>query len=324
MQKRHIPFILLTNGGGKHEKERVDDLSRKLDVELSVNNFVQSHTPFRKLADGPNGLDDKTVLVTGSNSTKCREIAYDYGFKNVVTPADILKAYPRVWPFDPLLEAYGANEKSLPETPPKIDGIFVFNDPRDWALDIQIIVDLLLSDRGVLGTYCSRNGDKSLPNDGWQSGKQPQLIFSNPDLFWSTAYHQPRFGQGAFQAALVGIWREVTGGKELKRRTIGKPYRLIYEYAERVLNGHRENMLGGNNGCKSAPLHRVYMVGDNPASDIQGANNFQSPNETAWTSILVRTGVWREERGSPVYRPDVIADDVTGAVEWALRQERCR
>lgn len=315
--------MLLTNGGGKHEAERVNDLSRKLEIDFSVNNLVQSHTPFRELVSGPDGLGDKTVLVTGSNAaTKCREIAYDYGFMNVITPADILKSYPTFWPFDPLLDtAYSATAKPLPEVPPRIDAIFVYNDPRDWALDIQIIVDLLLSDGGVLGTYCPQNGDKSLPNDGWQTGKQPQLFFSNPDLFWSTAYNQPRLGQGALQAALVGIWREITGGKELKRRTMGKPSRQTYEYAERVLNAHWGNMVGRDGGDKAAPLRRVYMVGDNPETDIKGANDFNSPIGTGWTSILVRTGVWMEERGSPAHPPKAIADDVGSAVEWALRQE---
>lgn len=304
----------------------MEELSRKLEIDLSVNSFVQSHTPFRELVNGPDGLGDKTVLVTGSNAaTRCREIAYDYGFKNVVTPADIIKAYPTFWPFDPLLDTvYSATAKPLPEMALRIDAIFVFNDPRDWALDIQVIVDLLLSDDGVLGTYSPQNGDESLPNDGWQSGKQPQLFFSNPDLFWSTAYHQPRLGQGALQAALVGIWREITGGKELKRRTMGKPFRQTYEYAERVLKGHWESMLGIDDGRKTAPLRRVYMVGDNPETDIKGANDFNSPTGMAWTSILVRTGVWREERGSPAYPPKAIADDVSSAIEWALRQEDYR
>jgi ribonucleotide monophosphatase NagD (HAD superfamily) len=47
LQENNIPFILLTNGGGKHETERVADLTSKLGVELTVDNFVQSHTPFQ-------------------------------------------------------------------------------------------------------------------------------------------------------------------------------------------------------------------------------------------------------------------------------------
>jgi HAD superfamily hydrolase (TIGR01450 family) len=73
----NIPFILLTNGGGKHETERVKDLGEKLGVQLSTDNFVQSHTPFRELLEGPGSLRDKTVLVTGSDYEKCRAIFHE-------------------------------------------------------------------------------------------------------------------------------------------------------------------------------------------------------------------------------------------------------
>ncbi|KAI0153478.1 HAD-superfamily subfamily IIA hydrolase [Pestalotiopsis sp. NC0098] len=322
LQENNIPFILLTNGGGKHEKDRVAQLSEKLNVELSTDNFVQSHTPFQELVHGSEGLGDKNILITGSDAAKSRTIAEAYGFKNVITPADILAAHPTIWPFEPLMEElYAATSRPLPTAQPKIDAIFVFNDPRDWALDIQIITDLLLSEKGVLGTYSAKNGQAGLPNGGWQRDGQPPLFFSNPDLFWSAAYHQPRFGQGAFQAAMAGIWREVTNGGELERTVIGKPYRQTYRYAERVLNSHRAQVLGRSS---MEPLGRVYMVGDNPESDIRGANDFESPDGTRWESVLVRTGVWSADRGEPRHRPKMIVDDVAAAVDWALKQEGWR
>lgn len=322
LQKNNIPFILLTNGGGKHERDRVAQLSEKLDVELSTDNFVQSHTPFQELVHGDEGLGDKNILITGSDAAKSRTIAEAYGFKNVITPADILTAHPTIWPFEPLMEElYAATSRPLPTAQPKIDAMFVFNDPRDWALDIQIITDLLLSENGVLGTYSSKNGQASLPNGGWQSDGQPPLFFSNPDLFWSASYHHPRFGQGAFQAAMAGIWREITNGEELQRTVIGKPYKQTYRYAERVLNSHRAQVLGKSS---IEPLGRVYMVGDNPESDIRGANDFESPDGTSWESVLVRTGVWSAERGEPRHRPKMIVDDVAAAVDWALKQEGWR
>ncbi|KAI1806968.1 HAD-superfamily hydrolase [Daldinia bambusicola] len=327
LQENKIPFILLTNGGGKHETERVADLSARLGVKLSTANFVQSHTPFQELAQGHNGtLRDKNVLVTGSDAAKCRLIAERYGFRHVIIPADILAAHPTVWPFDPLLaEVYARQARPLPCPDPKIDAIFVFNDPRDWALDIQIIADLLMSKEGVLGTYSPRNGLKDLPNAGWQRDGQPELFFSNPDLFWAAGYPHPRLGQGAFQAALAGIWREITGGAaELERVTIGKPHGYTYGFAERVLGAHRARMLGKEVG-EPKPLERVYMVGDNPASDIRGANEYVSSEGTAWESVLVRTGVWSPERegggAEPRYKPKVIVDDVKSAVEWALKEE---
>lgn len=326
LQKHNIPFILLTNGGGKHEIDRVADLSDRLGVELSTDNFIQSHTPFQELvhdSPGREGLRDKNVLVTGSDAAKCRAIAEAYGFRHVITPADILAAHPAIWPFDPLMEAvYASTARPLPNPDPKIDAMFVFNDPRDWALDIQLICDLLLSRRGVLGTYSPQNGRADLPNSGWQRDGQPALYFSNPDLFWSAAYHQPRFGQGAFQAAVAGVWGEITGGAAALERTVmGKPHGRTYAFAERVLHDHRADVLGVAHEDLE-PLRRVYMVGDNPASDIRGANEYASPVGTKWTSVLVRTGVWSPERGGkPKYTPEVIVDDVAAAVSWALERE---
>lgn len=345
LQKHNIPFILLTNGGGRQESERVADLSSKLGVPLTTSNFVQSHTPFQELVDD---LADKTILVTGANADKCRAIAHAYGFKKVVTPADILAAEPRVWPFEPLMEEiYARSSRPLPDpvyegpdavikmealegkkAPLKIDAMFVFNDPRDWALDIQIIIDLLLSQQGYLGTYSPKNGDLSLANCGWQADGQPALYFSNADLFWSTGYHLPRFGQGAFQAAIAGVWRRVTGGHELQRQVFGKPSMETYAFAERVLQRHRHELLkelGGRHG--PGRLGRVYMVGDNPESDIAGANAYQSEVGTEWASALVKTGVWTPDRagGEAVLKgqlkPTVVVDDVREAVRWALKRE---
>lgn len=62
------------------------------------------------------------------------------------------------------------------------------------------------------------------------------------------------------------------------------------------------------------------MVGDNPESDIRGANEYQSPLGTKWTSILVKTGVFRAGT-QPKYVPTTIADDVLAAVKWALKEE---
>ncbi|KAF4973451.1 hypothetical protein FSARC_276 [Fusarium sarcochroum] len=322
LQDHQIPFILLTNGGGKHEDERVQDLSHKLKVKISAEQFVQSHTPFKGLASE---LHDKTILVTGSDAAKIRNIAEQYGFKRVVTPADILKSYPNIWPFNPLMSSiYEDSGRILPDKKLKIDGIFVYNDPRDWALDIQLIVDLLLSENGVLGTYSTKNGRDDLPNRGWQSEGQPPLYFSNPDLFWATAYHLPRFGQGAFQGAMYGVWKQVTGGLDLKCRVIGKPHRQTYEYAERVLNLRRAAMLEQAGTTEASGLQRVYMIGDNPESDIRGANEYESVEGASWKSILVKTGVWDQERGSPSYVPSSIADNVSAAVKWALGEEKWR
>ena len=145
----------------------------------------------------------------------------------------------------------------------KIDAIFIYNDPRDWALDTQLILDLLLSHKGYLGTVSSLNGDPSLANCGYQQDGQPPLYFSNQDLLWAAAYHLPRLGQGGFRAALEGVWRAVTGGEdkgvELQKRISGKPHTITFAFAEKKLEEHRPKIMGGV-GSESK-LRSVYMVG---------------------------------------------------------------
>ncbi|KAK5717087.1 hypothetical protein LTR15_008976 [Elasticomyces elasticus] len=324
LQRNRIPFILLTNGGGKSETERVEELSQKLDVELNVDMFVQSHTPFAEMHE----YKDKTVLVVGGDHDKCQRVATDhYDFTSVVTPGDLVAAYPDIWPFSSVFKDYYSSfAKPLPKainpaSPDslKIDAIFVYNDPRDWGLDSTIILDLLLSSQGRLGTLSKKNGDMSLPNNGYQQDSQPPLYYSNPDLWWASSHPLSRLGQGGFRSAFNGLWKEVTGGAKLEHTIFGKPYQPTYEFAERRLRAHRKQLFGqvGLND----PLRRVYMVGDNPESDIRGANNYQSQHGSQWRSLLVKTGVYQDGT-VPSCEPTVIVKDVGEAVRWAVEDAK--
>lgn len=309
--------------------------------------IVQSHTPFAELANATSNppsspalrenFKDKTVLVAGGDYGKCRDVALQYGFTTVVTPCDIFAAHPEVWPFSNVFKDYYSQfarplprpiNPASPTDSLKIDAVFVYADPRDWALDIQLILDVLLSREGVLGTYSKKNGDSSLPNNGYLQDGQPPLYFSNPDLLWAAKYHLSRLGQGGFREALEGVWKAVTGGAEMKKHVIGKPHRETYEFAERKLLAHRETLFGqksnttGGDGSQNG-LKTVYMVGDNPESDIAGANNYQSEAGIRWKSLLTRTGVFRDELGrKPTHIPTSIVDDVKAAVQWALKDSK--
>ena len=274
-----------------------------------------------------------------------------YGFTNVITPADLITAYPALWPFANR-QLYTSHARPLPlpisseamlrgltlEKNLRVAAILVFHDPRDWALDIQIVLDLLLSHKGFLGTLSRLHGDQSLDNCGFQQDGQPMLCFSNPDMLWASEYHLDRLGQGGFKRALMGVWSGVTGGEKkgvhLRHRTFGKPTRRTYEFAEQKLNAHRKTLLNSHKESETS-LEKVYMVGgmlasiagrffvlsliisDNPASDIRGANEYRSPWGTLWDSILVQTGVYRS--GAPEHPPTNIVPDITAAVQWALK-----
>lgn len=248
----------------------------------------------------------------------------------MVTPGDLFLANPSIWPLSKVFTDYYKKfarplpnpvDPANPGKGLKVDAVFVFNDPRDWALDTQVILDLLLSSKGVFGTISDKNGREGLPNCGYQQDGQPHLYFSNPDLFWAAAYHLPRLGQGGFREALEGTWAATTGGPasgvELLKTVIGKPCQGTYEFAERQLVRNRSRIFGGET---VHPLRKVYMVGDNPESDIRGANSYVSVNGSDWHSILVRTGVYAG--GEPAWVPKTIADNVQKAVEWGIQDSK--
>ena len=197
----------------------------------------------------------------------------------------------------------------------QISAVLVFHDPRDWALDTTILLDLLLSHKGYLGTRSALNGNLTLPNNGYQQDGQPPLIFSNSDLFWAAEWHLSRLGQGGFKEAFEGVWKAATSGAELKKELWGKPFANTYAFAEKKLISQRSIILGAR---VKAGLKDVYMIGDNPESDIRGANTFDSPTGATWRSILVKTGVY--ENGEPAHKPNAIVDDVWDAVEWGLKK----
>lgn len=199
----------------------------------------------------------------------------------MVTPADIIMACPHIMPFAHSRDYYASYARPLPrplldndqifpleKEYLKIDAILVFNDSRDWALDIQIILDLLFSHAGILGTTSRLNNNISLPNRGFQQDGQPPLYFSNPDLLWAAHYHLPRLGQGGFRRALEGAWNGLTGGFNagvtLKKHMFGKPNQKTFEFAERRLMEHREELFGlrkDEGNSEKIKLKQVYMVG---------------------------------------------------------------
>lgn len=323
LRDKKIPFILLTNSGGKSESTRVKMLEEELDVDLDISQFVQSHTP---VLDYVPQHQDSCVLVVGGVGDSCRRVAEGYGFRNVITSADIITAYPKYWPFDEISRQYYsgfARQLPAPIDPAsahslRVSAIFVFSSSRDWGLDCQLIEDLLVSRDGVLGTQSRKNGDPSFDNNGWQQDGQPVLVFCNPDVVWSTAWkHSPRFSQGAMIAALQGIWNFRTRGKaSLQFVQLGKPCYGSFLYGEKVLHKYREKLLG-----KDAPkLRNVYHIGDSPVSDIRGANEYQSPFGSHWLSLLVETGIHRKGT-TPEYQPTATLAHVKDAVNFALREE---
>ncbi|KAM3582573.1 hypothetical protein VKS41_005217 [Umbelopsis sp. WA50703] len=286
---KKIPFVLLTNGGGVTEEQKAAQMSRKLDLDILPSQIVLSHSPMQSLVKR---YKHTPVLVVGGRGDSCRSVAEKYGFQRVIQPVDIHHWEKSIWPFGRVTdeEAYEA-QKHFDFSREPIEAIMMFHDSRDWGRDLQIIMDVLRSKNGIVGTQRHNYNVQDTP-----------IFFSN---IWSNEYPSPRYGQGAFKTALEAIYKRHTG-KDLQSTSFGKPHKATYEYAETVLDSLLPDKV---------KLQRVFAVGDNPAADIAGANAY------GWTSVLVKTGIFDGKGNSEEFPANAVCEDIEEAVHWALSQE---
>ncbi|KJE89690.1 hypothetical protein CAOG_01123 [Capsaspora owczarzaki ATCC 30864] len=291
LSKRHllknIPYMFVTNGGGTTEAHKAHQLSKWLHVPVSEKQVVLSHTPLRMYEQYFN----KTVLLIGQGPLK--EIAASYGFQKTLDLDDMRKAFPLM---DIVNMKVRKQLKSHPPTPipvPPVEAIFVMHDPLEWESCLQVLIDLLISKDGVPGTLDSK---QHIP-----------IIFSNADFLWMAEHPQPRFGQGAFRLCLEALYKELTG-RDLLYTQLGKPFGVTYDYAEKLLNEQAQKL--GYDG-----LSYFYMVGDNPRSDVRGANSRQNGR-----SVLVRTGVFSPHLDNDPSDPaHFVVPHVRDAVQLVMR-----
>lgn len=181
-----------------------------------------------------------------------------------------------------------------------------FADSREWASDIQIMLDLAMSKGGYIGTL----------SETFDEG--PQIYFSHNDIVWSAAHDNVRLGMGALRKMVETLFKDLTKGKELNTIAFGKPQIGTFEFATRLLQQWRKDEHRINR-----PPETVYFVGDTPESDIRGTNLFNEKAKNDWYSILVRTGVYQEGT-EPAYKPRATVDTVLDAVNHGMRREMAK
>ena len=206
--------------------------------------------------------------------------------------------------------------------------IMVLYESLDWGRDIQICCDILRSQNGVLGSLAPFQHTPHF-------SQEIPVYFSAPDFIWSNDFPVNRFGQGAFRRCMESAYQELTG-HPLKVIQCGKPMPFTYDFAEQTLDQLARKMGGGLRAHGARKM--VYAVGDNLASDITGANHY------GWKSILVRSGVFKDDGSADQYQlkpnhhipkdlvelptfhpshlePTILCDDIGEAVERILRSE---
>lgn len=280
-----VPWLLLTNGGGELESKKAAKISAALGYPVRDDQVVLSHTPMRALC-AP--LAQQRVLVLG-----CRDslaVARHYGLQRAVSAMDMLRDTPALYPFIDVTARV-----PLPDRDEPFAAVMVLHDPNSWGLELQVCMDVL---RG--GAPLGSGSTQAVP-----------YLYSNDDLTFSAAHPVPRLAAGSFTLALKALWAATSGVREPLRVTaFGKPSTVTFNYAQQQLLE-----VAAADAVMLSSFSRVFMVGDNPRSDIRGARAAGAP----WSSILVRSGVFRGGGNDALDPADAVVQDVAAAVELVLR-----
>lgn len=286
LERNRIPFVFITNGGGTFEKKKAAHLSQQLCPSANIGDgqVILCHTPYKSLVSK---YANRNVLILGKK--ECLSVANEYGFSKTTNSANILLANPTILPNRQPFNISSPTSFHLSEKIELIEAIMVFHDPEDWTLDIQLVCDLLTPDR---------------------DGQHIPFYSCNADIVYNTEHPLPRFTQGAFVSACQHLYKNLYK-QDLKVNFFGKPFKIQYEYAERLLD-QQAARLG------QSPPATYFGIGDNPLSDIKGANEAGSK----WKSILVRTGIFNSNLENDVDNPaDFVVEDVEKAVDLILQLE---
>lgn len=197
--KRKVPYIFVTNSGGKDEAVRAKDLSNDFDTHVAPEQVVQAHTVMKSLLDK---YRDEPILMLGGPDYPpgaSRSVLEGYGFKQVYTAHD-LHAYAQ--PSFPYTHPAKDQEPALRHvdfSKVHFKAIFMLHDSREWGRDIQYAVDLMRADNGVFGTV--------LTNEEIRARTSMPIYFSHGDLLWGNDFSVARLGQGAFRTALEAVYK---------------------------------------------------------------------------------------------------------------------
>eukprot|EP00250_Pteridium_aquilinum_P008761 c18191_g1_i2 orf=418-942(-) len=132
------------------------------------------------------------------------------------------------------------------------------------------------------------------------------------------AFPVERLGMGAFRIALEGIFNRISK-TPLIYTSFGKPKVPVFRGAEASLLRIAEMMdakLTQDFRVKLVDFERLYIIGDNPSTDILGAKQAGRP----WFSILTRTGCFKGKDNHELYPADLVVDNVQEAVQFILKE----
>ncbi|KAM9967563.1 hypothetical protein ACTFIW_001647 [Dictyostelium discoideum] len=299
-----IPYIFMTNNGGFTEEEKANKISKVLQYNIPSDKVMVAHTPVRPLAEK---YKDYDVLLISKTHETSKKLADWYGFKNYKSLQQYIEERPFLCPskYSTFWTQGVSSEYVIKEANEQlpIKSIILLEDPIDWGECIQIVSDILQSKDGLLRKdYINRAEVQSI-----------DFHICNPDFSYAGEFVIPRYTMGAILECIKLLFKTQTG-RDLIYTLYGKPYPLTYQYGKQLIS-NQISKLGFNDGCI---LKHIYAIGDNPYSDIKGANNLE---HEGWISILVKTGCFKGDTNHPEIPAKYVVDNVYDAVKLILKLE---
>lgn len=259
-----IPFLLMTNGGGKSEADKAKELSDILQCDIHADQVILAHSPMSLLAPR---YENDVVLIGGPLASV--EVAKGYGFKRAKSFLQFQAEHPELVPLRKWHAGEPAPAKALTLPYQPVAAIFQFSDPYDSFSDIQVALDVLTSPYGLIGGSVV-SGSQTVP-----------FYFGADDLVYASKAPLPRLGGGAFREMLSAVYESVTG-ENLHVTPYGKPRAIAYAFAEQRLKALSQRL-----GWDPSEMRAISMVGDNLDTDIIGAN----ARGGSWLSVQVLSGI---------------------------------
>ena len=247
-----VPVAFVTNSCNR-SRDKAAELERWFNTPVSPEACIHAPTPAKLMTK----FHNKHVLVIGQEYRQ--EIAEEIGFVNTCTIEDVRRAYP----FLDMVDHENRRRVSVGDFTDNlnfkpVEAILMLGEPKRWESNLQLLIDLLMTEGKPTKAPSARSKTKQLP-----------IIACNMDLVFMAEACMPRFGHGAFLVCLEALFKKITGVDLEYEALIGKPCEITFRYAE-----HTVAELAKKMGIKRH-IKKLYFVGDNPNVDIVGCNLYE-------------------------------------------------
>lgn len=230
-----LPLMAVTNGGGKLEIDRANELNKHLNLnneheKFGANSVVLNFSPLRPVL---RDFKDKIILIAGIADIE--RIAEDCGMHKFVTITEYSALYPNLVPISlrkiedraPVLkrvkERMKIHDDKFFDEPFQVHAIFYLNDPVVWEESIQITMDFLTTEDGRIANKLPKEApERHIP-----------IYAVNNDFLYSDTFRLPRLAFGPFTESLKRVYQLIYN-KPLHINYFGKPEKSTFAYAGNI------------------------------------------------------------------------------------------